>query len=234
MKGGCLGCVRCAFDNTCVYTDGFRPFFEKTVLPADIIIIAGPVKDRYLSAMFKQFFDRSFYRGHVPAMTGKQVGFLVSGPLLQCGTLREILSVYPAMQGANLVGMVTDESPVSGVIDARIDAFCGRSLRLAHSGYIAPAGFPVVGGHKVFRDEIWGHMRAVFRADHAWYKKNGMYDFPQNNLRDRIFTTFLSLLLSIPSVRKKADKEMKEHMVEPFARVFEESPVLKQRKKRTG
>jgi multimeric flavodoxin WrbA len=232
MKGGCLGCCRCAFDNTCVYTDGFCSFFEKTVLSADIIIIAGPVKDRYLSATFKQFFDRSFYRGHVPTMTGKQVGVLISGPLLQCGTLREILSVYPAMQGANLAGIVTDESPVSGVTDARIDALCEHSLRLSLSGYIAPAGFPVVGGHKVFRDEIWGHMRAFFRADHAWYKKNGMYDFPQNNLRDRIYTTLLSLFLSIPPIRKKADKEMKEHMIEPFARVFEESPVLKQRGKK--
>lgn len=232
MKGGCLGCVRCAFDNTCVYTDGFRSFFENTVLSADIIIIAGPVKDRYLSALFKQFFDRSFYRGHVPTMTGKQVGFLISGPLLQCATLREILSVYPAMQGANPAGIVTDESPVSGVTDARIDALCDHCLRLSHSGYIAPAGFPLVGGHKVFRDEIRGHMRAVFRADHAWYRKNGLYDFPQNNLRERIYTTLLSLFLSIPPVRKKAEREMKEHMIEPFARVLEESPLLKQRGKK--
>ena len=112
-----------------------------------------------------------------------------------------------------------------------VRAVC-RSSAMTHSGYIAPAGFPVVGGHKVFRDEIWGHMRAVFRADHAWYKKNGMYDFPQNNLRDRVYTTLLSLFLSIPRVRKKAEKEMKEHMVEPFARVFEESPLLKQRGKK--
>lgn len=229
MTGGCLGCCRCAFDNTCVYSDGFRPFFEETILSADIIIFAGPVKDRYLSAAFKRFFDRSFYRGHVPYLTGKQVGFLVSGPLSYCCTLREILSVFPAMQGANLAGIVTDESPVSVVIDARIDALCEHCLRLSHSGYIAPAGFPVVGGHKVFRDEIWGHMRAVFRADHAWYKKHGMYDFPQNNLSERISTLLLSLLLSIPRIRTKAGQEMKEHMIEPFARVFAESRILKQR-----
>jgi multimeric flavodoxin WrbA len=229
MKGGCLGCCRCAFDNSCVYTDGFRPFFEETVLSADILILAGSIRDRYLSAKFKQFFDRSFYRGHVPCMTGKQVGFLIEGPFSQCCTLREVLSVYPALQGANLAGIVTDEGPVSANTDARIDAFCDHSLRLLQSGYVAPAGFQVVGGHKIFRDEIWGSMRAVFRADHTYYREHGMYDFPQGDLARRIRTSLLSLFLSIPLVRKKAELQMRQHMIQPFARVFTKSPLLKQR-----
>ncbi|MFA5267980.1 MAG: NAD(P)H-dependent oxidoreductase [Methanoregula sp.] len=232
MKGGCLGCCRCAFDNTCVYTDGFRAFFEETILPADIIILAGPIKDRYLSWKFKQFFDRSFYRGHVPYMTGKQVGFLIEGPLAQCGTLREILAVFPAMQGGNLAGIVTDETPVSALAEARIDSLCEHCIRLSSSGYIAPAGFPVVGGHKIFRDAIWAEMRAVFKADHTWYKEHGMYDFPHNDLRKRVKTTLLSLFLSIPRIRKQAEKEMPKHIIEPFARVFAESPVLKKRAKK--
>jgi multimeric flavodoxin WrbA len=88
MKGGCLGCCRCAFDNTCVYTDRFSEFWKETVLPADIIIFAGTVKDRYLSAAFKQVFDRSFFMGHIPSFAGKQVGFLIEGPVGQCSTLR--------------------------------------------------------------------------------------------------------------------------------------------------
>ena len=75
MNGGCLGCCRCAFDNTCVYTDGFSEFWKETVLPADIIIFAGTVKDRYLSAAFKQVFDRSFFLGHVPSFDRKAGGF---------------------------------------------------------------------------------------------------------------------------------------------------------------
>jgi len=232
MKGGCLGCCRCAFDNTCVYTDGFRPFFEETILPADILILAGPIRDRYLSAKFKQFFDRSFYRGHVPYMAGKQVAFLIEGPLSQCHTLREVLSVYTAVQGANLAGIVTDEAPLSAVTDARIESLCEHTLRLSHSGYIAPAGFPAVGGHKIFRDEIWGEMRAVFKADHAWYRKHGMYDFPANDLPRHIRTSLLSLFLSVPSFRKKAEQQMPGHMIQPYARVFLESPLLKRREKR--
>jgi multimeric flavodoxin WrbA len=232
MKGGCLGCCRCAFDNTCVYTDGFRPFFEETVMSADILILAGRIRDRYLSAEFKQFFDRSFYRGHVPSLAGKQVGVLIEGPLLQCSTLREVLTAYTSAQGANLAGIVTDESPVSAITDARIDSLCEHILRLSQSGYISPAGFPLVGGHKVFRDEIWGGMRAVFKADHAYYKKHGLYDFPQSDLPRRFHTSLLSLFLSVPSVRKKAEQQMKEHMIQSFARVFSESPVLKRRVKK--
>jgi multimeric flavodoxin WrbA len=233
MKGGCLGCCRCAFDNECVYTDGFRPFFEKTLMAADVILFAGTVRDRYLSAEFKQFFDRSFYRGHVPGMAGKQVGFLLQGSFSQCSTLREILTSYPAMQGANLAGIVTDEAEESGLTDTRIDALCDRALSLSRSGYVAPPGFLQVAGHKIFRDEIWGGMRAIFRADHAYYKKHRLYDFPQNDYLRRIRTTVLSLILKVPSARKNAELQMKQHMIAPFAKVFTDSPVLK-RKQQEG
>jgi len=232
MKGGCLGCCRCAFDNSCVYTDGFRPFFEDTIRKADILILAGPVRDRFLSAKFKQFFDRSFYRGHVPSLEGKQVAFLIEGSISGCSTLREVLSVYTALQGANLAGIVTDEGPTSAVTDARIESLAERCLRLAGSGYIAPGGFPVFGGNKVLRDEIWRNLRPVFRMDHAYYRKHGKYDFPQRDLPQRIRTALLSLILSVPAVRNDVALHMNRHMIQPFARVFSESRVLQERRKK--
>ena len=232
MKGGCLGCCRCAFDNTCVYKDGYRSFFEETVMQADILIFAGPIRDRYLSAKFKQVLDRSFYRGHVPSLEGKQVAFIIEGPLSHCCTLREILSAYPVLQGANPAGIVTDEGPTSAVIDARIEFLCGHCLRLSQSGYLAPGGFPVAGGHRIFRDEIWGNLRAVFQADHAYYKKHGRYDFPQNDLPRRIRTMFLSFLLSLPPVKKDAALQMKQHMIRPFERIVAKSRVLEEHRRK--
>lgn len=231
MNGGCLGCCRCAFDNSCVYTDGFEEFWKETVLPADIIILAGTVKDRYLSAAFKQVFDRSFFMGHVPSFTGKQVGFLIEGPVAQCATLQEIMRAYVAMQGANLAGVVSDEVGISMAVDEQIDALAARCLCLSGSGYIAPGGFLLVAGRKVFRDEIWGGMRAVFQADHRYYRAHGYYDFPQNDHLRRIRTAFMALLLSLPQAKKSAQKEMKQHMIQPFEKVFTESPVLKRREK---
>ncbi len=234
MKGGCLGCCRCAFDNQCVYTDGFSEFWKTQVAPADIIVFAGTVKDRYLSSEFKQVLDRSFFTGHVPSLKGKQVACLVQGPLFSCTTLREVMTAYITVQGANPAGMVSDEDANSYAIDLRIDALAARLLRLAESGYIAPGGFPAVAGWKVFRDEIWGEMRAVFRADDAYYRKHGVYDFPQHDYGQRLRTGVLSLLLSVPNIREQAKKEMKKHMLEPFGPVFSSSEVLKRRQKKTG
>ncbi|MHB8164996.1 MAG: hypothetical protein ACYDDV_11790, partial [Methanoregula sp.] len=229
MKGGCLGCIHCAFDNTCVYTDGFCKFWNEQVLAADILILAGTVRDRYLSADLKQMLDRSFFLGHVPCMTGKQFGYLIEGPLSQLATLREVLTAFPSLQGANLAGIVTDEGGDSAAIDLRIDALAERCIRLSVSGYISPAMFPQIAGHKLFRDEIWGGMCAVFKADHRRYKQIGYYDFPQNNYLMRLRTTLFSLFLSLPSIRNEAIRNMKKHMIQPFGQVFTESPVLKRK-----
>ena len=77
-----------------------------------------------------------------------------------------------------------------------------------------------------------GHMRAFFKPDHAYDKKHGLYDFPHNDLRRRLHTSLFSFFLSVPQVRKKAEQQMNEHMIQPFARVFSESPVLKRREKK--
>ena len=66
IKGGCLGCCQCAYDNTCVYTDGYVDFYKNRLVPADIIIMAGPVHDRYLSSAWKEFFDGVFSKGIPP------------------------------------------------------------------------------------------------------------------------------------------------------------------------
>ncbi len=55
LKNGCLGCCTCGWDNTCVQKDGFVDFFNKTVKPARVIIIAGSIRDHHLSAQWKNF-----------------------------------------------------------------------------------------------------------------------------------------------------------------------------------
>jgi hypothetical protein len=115
-------------------------------------------------------------------------------------------------------------------VDEQIDALAARCIRLSVAGYVAPGGFPSVAGHKIFRDEIWKEMRAIFRADHAYYRKHGLYDFPQDDLRQRITTTLFALFLSIPAVRDVAKKEMMQRMLQPFEKVLADSPVLKRQK----
>ncbi len=89
LKNGCLGCCTCGYDNVCVQKDGFTQFFNENVKTADVIIIAGSIKDHYLSAQWKKFFDRSFFNGHAPVLKGKRIGFVISGNLSQLQNLRE-------------------------------------------------------------------------------------------------------------------------------------------------
>jgi len=230
MKGACLGCCRCAFDNTCIYDDGFRAFWEKYVIPADVLVIAGTIRDRFFSATWKQFFDRSFYNGHVPAFKGKQIAYLVEGSLGHLANLREVLTSLVMTEEANLAGIVTNEPGDPAEIDAALYALAERSVRLSDRGYIAPATFPAVGGHKIFRDEIWRGMRAVFKADDRYYRQHGLYDFPTRNYLQRISTRATSLIMSIPGIRREVVKNMPTYMVQPLQRSIEKSTVLAKRK----
>ena len=105
IKGGCLGCCQCGFDNVCVYEgkDGFLDFFNKKIKTADILFVAGAIHDRYLSSLWKCFFDRSFFNGHTPFLKGKQIGFVISGPFSQIHNLREIFEATTEIQQAGLL-----------------------------------------------------------------------------------------------------------------------------------
>ncbi|WP_342771872.1 NAD(P)H-dependent oxidoreductase, partial [Methanoculleus sp. UBA300] len=229
MKGACQGCCRCAFENTCIYDDGFLAFWEKYVIAADILVLAGTVRDRFFSAAWKQFIDRSFFSGHVPAFAGKQVAYLVEGPLGHLATLREVLTSLVMTEKANLAGIVTNE-PDPGEIDAALHALAERSVRLSDRGYIAPVTFLAVAGHKIFRDEIWGGMRAIFKADDRYYRQHGLYDFPTRDYLQRIGTRVTALAMSIPSVRREVVKNMPAYMIEPLQKSIEKSPVLAKRR----
>ena len=220
IRGGCLGCCQCGYDNTCVYTDGFVDLYRNRLVPADIIIMAGSVHDRYLSSAWKQFFDRSFFKGHTPALAGKQIGFVIAGPVSQISCLREALAAW-ADNGGCHAHLVTDEVQDSGELDALLDAMAARLLRGAKTGYIPPHTFYEIGGYKIFRDNIYAGMRFVFQADYRYYCEHGMFDFPKADLKTRCMNAVLVPLTKIPGFRKRVFADMKHHMIAPFGPVLE-------------
>ncbi|MHB8053026.1 MAG: NAD(P)H-dependent oxidoreductase [Methanoregula sp.] len=219
IRGGCLGCCQCGYDNTCVYTDGYIDFYKNRLVPADIIIIAGSVHDRYLSSAWKQFFDRSFFKGHTPGLQGKQIGFVIAGPLRQIPCLKEALVAW-ADNGGCHAHFVTDEVQESRDLDALLDTMAGRLVQGAETGYIPPHTFYAVGGHKIFRDNIYAGMRFVFQADYRYYREHRMFDFPQADLKTRLLNAIFIPLTRIPGFRKKVFADMKHHMIEPFEPVL--------------
>jgi multimeric flavodoxin WrbA len=229
IKGGCLGCLQCGYDNQCAYQgkDGYIDFYNTKLRAADVIVFAGAIRDRYLSSTWKTFFDRSFFNTHAPSLVGKQFGFIISGPLSQVPNLREILEAWIQMQRSHLVGFATDEggedaAGVSAEIDGLLHHLAERLIWFSDREYVPPQTFLGVGGLKIFRDDMWGKLRIPFQADHRAYKRLGVYDFPQRDLKVRALNTFVAPLMKIPWVREQFTKHIKEGMIQPYQRVFQD------------
>jgi multimeric flavodoxin WrbA len=203
MQGGCLGCMRCGYDNKCIQKDGFSEFYNNRVRTADIVVFAGTVKGRYLSSRWKMFYDRAFFWTHTPSLVGKQMGYIISGPLSQTPNLVQILEASSTTrQDANHVDIITDECESSVELDALLQNFAERLVTYSDKGYIRTKNFLAIGGQKVFRDDMWGRLRMIWQADHSYYKKHGKYDFPQKDLKLWIFNPVMLLLSKIPKFRK--------------------------------
>jgi multimeric flavodoxin WrbA len=222
IKGGCLGCLKCSNDNTCAYTgkDDYIDMFNNSVKTADLLIFAGVIKDRYLSAVWKMFFDRSFFNTHQMVLAGKQVGVLISGPLRYIPNLTEILRAYFDMEGSPLVDIITDESADSAHIDSLIDGLALRLTNYAEAGYLRPVTFLGVGGMKIFRDDIRADLKPVFRADYKYYKKHKLFDFPQRRRLHNILNSLAYVVTGIPFIRRKMVQNMKRFMIMPYKRVL--------------
>ncbi|MFC1868652.1 hypothetical protein ACFL0H_11035 [Thermodesulfobacteriota bacterium] len=169
------------------------------------------------------FFDRSFFNTHMPTMIGKQVGVIISGPLSQISNLRQILEAYFEFQQSNVVDFITDECGDSANIDALLQKLAEHLINYAHEGYIKPATFLGVAGRKILRDDIYGLIRFPFRADHKFYRKHGLYDFPQKDYKRRLTNSIMMLLNEIPSMRKEIYmKRMKTEMIKPLQKILME------------
>jgi multimeric flavodoxin WrbA len=222
IKGGCLGCMQCGMDNVCVYEgkDGFIDFFNQKIKTADILFIAGSIHDRYLSSLWKCFFDRSFFNGHIPALRDKQIGFVISGPFSQIYNLREIFEGYVGMQDSNLVGFVSDDMGSAAEINTALQIVASNAVMYSKLAYIKPRTFYQVAGRKLFRDAVWSKLRIVFQADHKYYKKHGFYNFPQKNYKWRLINSSIVLLTKIPRIRREFIKRMKVETIRPFTNVL--------------
>ncbi|MFX1448502.1 MAG: NAD(P)H-dependent oxidoreductase [Promethearchaeota archaeon] len=223
IKGGCISCLQCGYDHKCSYLgkDGFIEFWENDVMTSDILVFAGVIKDRYLSSRWKMVQDRAFYMTHTPTLIGKQMGYIISGPLSQIPNLVEMSQGHIELQGSNLVDIITDEFGTSEEIDALLHDFARRLVTFSSTDYFKPLTFLGEGGRKVFRDDIYGRDRFVFLADHDYYEKHGFYDtFPQNDERAKKMNEKLIPLMKIDKLRNKIN--MKQEFLRPFLRVLED------------
>jgi multimeric flavodoxin WrbA len=204
IKGGCLGCLKCGFDNECIYgrSDDIFELYNTKIKNADIILFADGMHGRFLSSRFKLFMDRRFLNTHQPQMVGKQIAYILSGPVGQNQNAVEVLQAMAEIDGANLAGIVADECGDCASLDAQLDSLASGIVEMSRAKYNRPITFLGVGGNKLFRDEIYGSLRFAFQGDHRYYKKHRLYDFPQKNIRMRMQRSVMILMSKIPKVKK--------------------------------
>jgi len=226
LAGGCLGCFRCAVSEKCVYKDGFDVFLRENIQTADAIIYAFTVSDHCMGARFKMYDDRNFCNGHRTVTVGMPVGYLVSGPYKAEHNLRTVIEARSETGGNFLAGVATDEENT----DAQVDKLA-KSLTFAlETGHTAPQNFWGVGGMKIFRDLIY-QMRGMMRADHKFYKKQGIYDFPQKKKLTSMKMYLVGMLLSNEKILAKMGNKMNEGMLAPYTKLFAKMDKESNRKK---
>jgi hypothetical protein len=201
IKGGCLGCMKCAAENICFYPDDHMEIFKEQVIAADALVYAFKTQDRYFSSRLKTYLDRAFFNGHRPVFLGQQQAYIVSGPLRQMPILREALEGMSEVGRANFVGIVTDEYNESDEITTLIqNTIDGLLWGIENGKYIGSKTFLGVGGHKIFRDLIHKY-QIVFPQDYSYYKKQKLFDWPKVFFGQ--FGIFLKPLMKFPSFRRR-------------------------------
>ncbi|MBQ8311554.1 MAG: NAD(P)H-dependent oxidoreductase [Clostridia bacterium] len=215
LSGGCLGCFRCAVSEKCVYKDGFDTFLRENIQKADAIVYAFTISNHSMGSRFKMYDDRNFCNGHRTVTVGMPVGYLASGNYSAEHNLRTVIEARSETGGNFLCGVATDERDT----DARIDDLA-KSLAFAlETGHTAPQNFWGVGGMKIFRDLIY-QMRGMMRADHKFYKKQGIYDFPQKKRLTSMKMYLVGMLLSNEKILAKMGNQMNEGMLAPYEKLF--------------
>jgi len=216
FDGGCLGCFRCAVSEKCVYRDGFDVFLRENIQKADAIVYAFTVSDHSMGARFKMYDDRNFCNGHRTVTVGMPVGYIVSGQYSAENNLRTVIEARCQVGGNFLSGVATDEKNTDMSID-NLSKSLDFALKTAHT---EPSNFYGVGGMKIFRDLIY-QMRGMMRADHKFYKKRGIYDFPQKKKLTSLKMYFVGAMLGNEKILSKMGNAMNEGMLAPYKKLFD-------------
>ncbi len=215
LAGGCLGCFRCAVSEKCVYKDGFDTFLRENIQKADAIVYAFTVSDHSMGSRFKMYDDRNFCNGHRTVTVGMPVGYLVSGNYSEENNLRSVIEARSETGGNFLSGVATDERNT----DEQIDTLAKTLAFALETKHTAPQNFWGVGGMKIFRDLIY-QMRGMMRADHKFYKKQGIYDFPQKNKGKSMLMYAVGAMLSSEKILSKMGNRMNEGMLMPYEQIL--------------
>lgn len=212
FMGGCLGCFNCAGSGECVYKDRFDKFLREEIQTNDAIVIAFTIKDHSMGSIFKMYDDRQFCNGHRTVTEGMPFAYIVNGNYETEHNLKTIIETRAEVGHNFLAGVGYNKETMEQTIK-KLD------YAINHK-YVQPRNFYGVGGMKIFRDLIW-IMRGIMKADHIYYKKHGVYDFPQKQRMKMILMCLLGVMVRNPKIKKKMGNKFNEGMLAPYKKVLD-------------
>ena len=212
FSGGCLGCFNCAGDGKCIYKDNFDTFLRENIQKADAIVIAFTIKDHSMGARFKMYDDRQFCNGHRTVTEGMPFGYIVNGDYENEFNLKTIVEARAEVGHNFLAGVGYNKETINSMISKLTYAIENK--------YVQPRNFYGVGGMKIFRDLIW-IMRGIMKADHVFYKKHGIYDFPQKKRGQMLLMCLLGSLVRNKKIKQKMGNKFNEGMIAPYKKVID-------------
>lgn len=211
FMGGCLGCFNCAGSGKCIYKDSFDEFLRHEIQTNDAIVVAFSIKDHSMGARFKIYDDRQFCNGHRTVTEGMPFAYIINGDYESEHNLKTIVEARAEVGHNFLAGVGYNSETLKQMVKKLDYAIVNQ--------YVQPRNFYGVGGMKIFRDLIWV-MRGIMRADHLYYKKHGVYDFPQKQRGKMILMSILGSMVRNPKIKKKMGNKFNEGMLAPYQKVL--------------
>ncbi len=214
FQGGCLGCFNCAGDGKCIYKDNFDVFLRENIQKSDAIVIAFTIKDHSMGARFKMYDDRQFCNGHRTVTEGMPFAYIINGDYENEHNLKTVVEARAEVGHNYLAGVIQDAETLKSTISKLDYAIKNK--------YVLPRNFYGVGGMKIFRDLIW-IMRGIMKADHVYYKKHGVYDFPQKKRGQMMLMCLLGSMVRNKKIKAKMGNKFNEGMIAPYKKVIEKA-----------
>ena len=211
FSAGCLGCFNCAGDGKCIHKDNFDTFLRENIQTCDAIVIAFTIKDHSMGARFKMYDDRQFCNGHRTVTEGMPFAYIINGDYENEHNLKTIVEARAEVGHNFLAGIGTNKESIDKTIDKLAYAIENK--------YVQPRNFYGIGGMKIFRDLIW-IMRGIMKADHVYYKKHGVYDFPQKKRGQMVLMCLLGSLVRNKKIKAKMGNKFNEGMIAPYQKVI--------------
>ncbi|MFI3205770.1 MAG: iron-sulfur protein [Clostridia bacterium] len=218
FSGGCLGCMNCSTTAKCIYKDGFDDYLRNEIQNSDSIVYAYTIENHYTHSSFKCYDDRQFCNGHRSVTHGMSVAYIISGDYQNEPNVQTLVRGRSDVGGVYLAGVATDEFDTASEIKK-----LALSLEYCLENEMdKPETFYGVGGTKIFRDLVY-LMQGMMKADHKYYKKNGIYDFPQKKKMKIMQMKLIGSLMSNQAVRKKMKGSMSDFILMPYTKIIEEA-----------